>query len=274
MRDFDFYQIQAASNFGMQPPTITSLRQEAASHSIPHNISGSIQGKFCSPKNRPLLLAQILPGFKSKQKILTEQIGLGFLSDAPLKYDPNRVLSAWLLSSINYDRSTICIEPGIEIPIGANEALSVLGLPSGNLPVTRSVHASQKLDTKNLAKAMSIGYAKSSNRLARARAVLLSLHSVEQLSEPEERAFTISLIMYTVSTFLAPVSNPASMPALPPTVMLALSDRKYKGALDWAGFTVERLMSASKSLQEQLRQDTGTSTIYLDGCLPLLNVST
>jgi len=78
--------------------------------------------------------------------------------------------------------------------------------------------------------------------------------------------------MYTVSTFLAPVSNPASMPALPPTVMLALSDRKYKGALDWAGFTVERLMSASKSLQEQLRQDTGTSTIYLDGCLPLLNL--
>ena len=258
----------------MDPSRIDPVNDGGVSCFQANVLAGSTQGRFISSGRSPSILEQIMANLNIHQKKLAEKAGLGFLSNTPLRYKPSNVLAAWLLSSIDCSRSVICIPSGAEIKISAQAASSLLGLPIGTITDNGSTRINSVAQMKSLARDMSVGYLKSSISISRAKAVLLSLHYVEYLSEEEGRTFLIALIIYTLSTFISPVAISSSEHVVDPAIISAILQPPSNELFDWAGYTVAKLLDAALSVQQQLKQKNDGNPIYLNGCLILLNVST
>lgn len=233
---------------------------------------GAIRTKLISPNTRPSFLRDLLQKCKQPQRDAAAAAGFEFLWSAPLTYEPNRVLAAWLLCCIDSSSALLRLYDDLEYPVRVEDVKYILGIPQGSATIPSSCNINYDYHRRNVAALLSHGYPRSTLSLSRCRSVLISLHCSDTLTSSEERAFVTSLIIFAVSTFLAPLCGTRS-DTIDRAVVLALSDPDKIKTIDWATYTLTALFSSSDRAKLQLSPDTTERCIKLDGCMVFLNVN-
>ncbi|XP_048561362.1 uncharacterized protein LOC125542381 isoform X2 [Triticum urartu] len=216
---------------GGNPPSRSAKKSSAL---LPKGWSGTASYR-CSPH----LIPQIVGLLSEEQKGFVRKIGFGSLLSMA-DFEINKALTLWLVGRFSCETEALEFEGGVSIPVRPL-VKSILGIPSGPIPVVQSPYSHF-----------------SSTKVRKAKEL-----AEEMCGITEEEPFCTAFMMVILAIYLAPN-----------TTMLV--NRSLLGAaqkvgnlkqMDWCGFVADYLL---KGLMEFKESDA--PFVLLKGCVHILSV--
>ncbi|EMS61417.1 hypothetical protein TRIUR3_05443 [Triticum urartu] len=199
----------------------------------------ALQSGTASYRCSPHLIPQIVGLLSEEQKGFVRKIGFGSLLSMA-DFEINKALTLWLVGRFSCETEALEFEGGVSIPVRPL-VKSILGIPSGPIPVVQSPYSHF-----------------SSTKVRKAKEL-----AEEMCGITEEEPFCTAFMMVILAIYLAPN-----------TTMLV--NRSLLGAaqkvgnlkqMDWCGFVADYLL---KGLMEFKESDA--PFVLLKGCVHILSV--
>uniref|UniRef100_A0A453DQE0 RING-type E3 ubiquitin transferase n=1 Tax=Aegilops tauschii subsp. strangulata TaxID=200361 RepID=A0A453DQE0_AEGTS len=216
---------------GGNPPSRSAKKSSAL---LPKGWSGTASYR-CSPH----LIPRIVGLLSEEQKGFVRKIGFGSLLSMA-DFEINKALTLWLVGRFSCETEALEFEGGVSIPVRPL-VKSVLGIPSGPIPVVQSPYSHF-----------------SSTKVRKAKEL-----AEEMCGITEEEPFCTAFMMVILAIYLAPNTTMLVNRSLLGAAQKVGSLRQ----MDWCGFVADYLI---KGLMEFKESDA--PFVLLKGCVHILSV--